>query len=105
MADQAAIQKATAQVVDMLVTYLTRHSQPEQAATSAPSQDAVQHGARIQQVVRAGVEQHGDEYERNDLANFEREPQRYREFIVHMVSSIATRSPAFAQQLQMLAQT
>jgi hypothetical protein len=74
----------------------------QQPAPAKP--EAAAKGEQAAPLVKAGVEQHGNEDERADLANFERNPDRYAEGFVRALTDIAAREPAFAQQLQTLAQ-
>jgi GTP cyclohydrolase I len=88
------------------LTYQDSVQQAQQANTpppAAPDPALVQHAEQIRQVLRDSLQQYGDEYERADLANYEQAPQRYHEFMIHMVSGIATRRPEFGQQLRQLA--
>jgi hypothetical protein len=75
----------------------------EQQAEPAKSEEAAK-GEQVAQLVKAGVEQHGNEDERADLANFERNPQRYGEGLARVLWDLAGREPAFAEQLQTVVQ-
>ena len=75
----------------------------EQKAEPAKTEAATK-GEQVAEVVKAGVERHGSEDERTDLANFERNPQRYGEGLARTLSDLAAREPAFAHQLQTVAQ-
>lgn len=61
-------------------------------------------GEQVAEVVEAPVQQHGNQDEKADLANFERNPERYRDGLTRALTDVAAREPAFAQQLQTLAQ-
>jgi hypothetical protein len=78
-------------------------AQAEQKPEPDKSEEAAK-GQQVADIVKAGVEQHGNEDERTDLANFERNPQRYQDGLVTVLRDIADREPAFAGQLQTLAQ-
>jgi hypothetical protein len=99
-------------VITGLVTALTAYmkyrvdmKQAEQKGASAPAKtEEVAKGERAMEVVKAGIEQHGNEDEHADLANFERNPKRYQDGLARVLTDIAARKPAFAQQLQTLAQ-
>lgn len=69
-----------------------------------PDPTALQKGEQAYEIVKAGVTQHGDADDQADLANFERNPQRYADTLNRTVTSLAQRVPAFADQLQTLAQ-
>jgi hypothetical protein len=77
--------------------------QAEQQAAPAKIEEVAK-GEQVAQVVETGIEQHGNADERADLANFERNPERYREGLARVLSDVAAREPAFAQQLQTVAQ-
>lgn len=68
-----------------------------------PSAEATK-GEQVAPLVKAAVEQHGDDKDRNALAQFEADPDDYREVLEKKLARLAERSPAFAQQLQALAQ-
>lgn len=78
-------------------------AQAEQKAAPAKTEEATQ-GEQVAGIVKTGIEQHGNADERADLANFERNPERYREGLARVLSDIAARAPAFAGQLQAVAQ-
>lgn len=75
----------------------------EQKAEPAKTEEAAK-GEQVAQLVKAGVEQHGNEDERADLANFERNPERYQEGLARSLSDLASREPTFARRLQTVAQ-
>ena len=109
MADPITIGTA---VITGLVTLMSAYmqyrasmKQADQKGAPAPAKtDEIKQGETAMEVVKAGVERHGNEDERADLANFERNPQRYQDGLAHVLTDIAAREPAFAQQLQTLAQ-
>jgi hypothetical protein len=106
---QIPLTAAVAQVISALTTYLTYQDGVQQAKQngtqppSPPDPAIVQHAEQIRQMLHNNLQQHGDEYERADMANYEQAPQRYHEFMIHMVSGIATRRSDFAEQLRQLA--
>ena len=61
-------------------------------------------GEKVAEVVKAAVQQHGDDKDRNALAQFEDEPDEYREVLERKLARLAQANPAVAQQLQTLAQ-
>jgi hypothetical protein len=75
----------------------------EQQAEPAKSEEAAK-GEQVAEIVKAGVEQHGSEVERTDLAIFERNPQRYQDGLARTLFDLAGREPSFARQLQTVAQ-
>jgi hypothetical protein len=110
MADQSIISAAITGVVSLLSAYMTYRvglKQAEQKGAPAPAkpdEQTLTQGERALEIVKAGVAQHGDADEQADLASFERNPQRYQDALARVMTDIATRSPAFARQLQTLAQ-
>ncbi len=60
-------------------------------------------GERAAPIIKAGVERHGDADEKADLASFERNPARYEGALAKVLTDIAAREPAFAGQLQTIA--
>jgi hypothetical protein len=110
MADPATIGAVITGMVSLLSAYMTYRvgmKQAEQKGSPAPAKPdeaTMKQSEAALTVVKQGVEQHGDDDERADLASFERNPQRYQEALARVLTDIATRSPAFAAQLQSLAQ-
>lgn len=78
-------------------------AEAERKPAPAKSDEAAK-GEQAAPIIKAAVTQHGDADEQADLANFERNPTRYADGLVKVLSDIATREPAFAGQLQTLAQ-
>lgn len=71
----------------------------------APPQDAeAARGAQVAPQITAAVQQHGDDKDRAALAMFADEPDTYQTALEKKLADLARRSPAFAQQLQALAQ-
>jgi len=99
-------------VINGLVSVFTAYTQYKAATKQAevkqeapPAQSAeVAKGEVVAQVVETAITKHGTEDERADLANFQRNPQRYADTIAAVIRELATREPSFAQQLQLLAQ-
>ncbi len=72
--------------------------------TSAPTKtEAVQKGELVAQVVESGITQYGNDDEKADLANFQRNPDRYAEMLQRVLIELKSRESAFAQQLQHVA--
>ena len=70
------------------------HAKSDEAAT----------GEQAAPIIKVGVAQHGDADEQADLASFERNPERYAGALSKVLADIAARAPAFADQLQTVAQ-
>ena len=76
-----------------------------EAKAPTPAQTAeIEKGAHAAEIITVGVANHGDADEQADLANFERNPDRYASALEKVLADIAGRSQPFAQQLQTLAQ-
>jgi hypothetical protein len=60
-------------------------------------------GKEIAEVVKTGIEKYGNEDEKGDLENFQRNPERYAELMGQVLSDIAGRQQDFEGQLQELA--
>jgi len=108
MADPVTIGAVITGLVGALTAYMNyrvgmKQAEQKGAAPPAKSEEAAK-GETAIEVVKAGIERHGNEDERADLANFERNPQRYQYGLARALADIAAREPAFAQQLQTLAQ-
>lgn len=71
----------------------------EHAAPPAQSAEA-----KTGQQVAAIVQQHGDDKDRNALAQFDADPDDYRGVLETRLARLAERNPIVAQQLQTLAQ-
>jgi hypothetical protein len=78
-------------------------AQAEQQAAPAKTEEAAK-GEQIAQVVKAAVQQHGDDKDRNALVQFEADPDDYRDVLEKKLVRLAEGNPVFAQQLQTLAQ-
>ncbi len=65
--------------------------------------EAAAKGEQAAPIIKAGVERHGDGDEKADLASFERNPARYEGALAKVLADIAAREPAFAGQLQTIA--
>ena len=71
----------------------------------APAKTAeVAKGEHAAPLVKASVQQHGEAKEQQALANFEDDPEMYEGALRTMLTRRADRSPAFASQLQTVAQ-
>jgi hypothetical protein len=72
---------------------------------AAPTKDAeAAKGEQAAPLVKAAVQQHGDAKDQRALDNFEDDPEMYEGALKTMLTRLADRSPAFAQQLQTAAQ-
>jgi|SRR5215213_9273983 len=78
-------------------------AQAEQKVAPAKTEEAAK-GEQVAQVVKAAVQQHGNDKDRNAIAQFEDEPDDYREALERKLLRLAETNPAFAQQLQTVAQ-
>jgi len=76
----------------------------EQKAPPPPKGEAAAKGEQAAPIIKTGVAQHGDADEQADLANFERNPARYEGAMAKVLADIAAREPAFAGQLQTIAE-
>jgi hypothetical protein len=106
---QTPLTAVVAQLISALTTYLTYQDGVQQAQNTGappppePDPSIMRQAPQTLQMLRDSLQQDGDEYERADMTNYEKAPQRYHEFMIHMVSGIATRRPEFAEQLRQLA--
>src|SRR5690349_20192987 len=104
MADPATIGAVITGMVSLVSAYMTYRvgmKQAEQKGTPAPAKpDAktLQDGETAMTVVKQGITQYGDADEQTDLANFERNPERYRDGLARVLHDIAGRETAFALQ-------
>ena len=77
--------------------------QAEQKA--APTKDAeAAKGEQVAQVVETGIQKYGKSEEQTALAGYQQSPQLFEPVLSKVLSDIAAREPAFAQQLQTVAQ-
>ncbi len=76
----------------------------EQKAPPPPKGEAAAQGEQAAPIIKTGVAQHGDADEQADLVNFERNPARYEAAMAKVLADIAARAPAFAGQLQTIAE-
>ncbi len=108
--DPQVIAAGITSVVSLISGYMTYRVGMKSASEKGtpepekPDEAVLTKGKQAVQVVRSGVAQYGDEDEQADLANYERNPTRYADTFRRVLTDIATREPAFAQQLQTLAQ-
>lgn len=102
MVDPTVIGAAISGVVSLITSYMTYRVGMKTAQNVAPKPDdkTVQQGESAMEIVRTSVSQYGTEDEKTDLANFERNPQRYQANFVQVLTDIANRYPVFAQELQ-----
>lgn len=78
-------------------------AQAEQKATPAKAEAATK-GEQVAQVVETGIQKYGKPEEQTALAGYQQSPQLFEPVLSKALTDIATREPAFAQQLQTLAQ-
>jgi hypothetical protein len=110
MADPSIIGAVITGLVSLLSSYMTYRVGVKQAEQKGgpmpahPDETTLKQGEQAMEIVKVGVAQLGDEDEQADLTGFERNPQRYQEALMRVLTDISARAPAFAQQLQILAQ-
>ncbi len=110
MADSTSLTATIEGLVDTLNVYVAYKVGMKQAANQGtpapprPEDRLLRQGSQVHEAIKKGVDQYGDQYEQTDLANYEKEPDRYKDFLVHMLYAIANRSPDFSQELRALAQ-
>jgi hypothetical protein len=108
MADPSIIGSVITGLVGALSAYMTYRvgmKQAEQNGTSKPEQSAeAKKGETALATIQQAVQQHGDDKDRNALAQFEADPEDYRDALERKLLRLAEANPAFAQQLQTLAQ-
>jgi len=75
----------------------------EKDAAPTKSAEAAK-GEQAAPLVKAAVQQHGSASDQRALENFEDDPDLYEGALKTMLTRLADRSPAFATQLQTLAQ-
>lgn len=75
----------------------------EQQDVPIKSQDSAK-GEQVAPIVKASVLQHGEPKDVQAIENFEDDPDTYQEALQKVLTRLAQRSPAFAKQIQMLAQ-
>jgi hypothetical protein len=77
----------------------------EQEGKSRQQPDAeARKGEQVAQVVETGIQQHGDEREQTALRGFQQDPQMFASVLEQAMKNLAEREPAFAQQLQRVAE-
>ena len=85
--------------------YKATVAKAEEKKEAAPAKSAeVTKGEQAAPLVKAAVQQHGDAKDQRALTNFEDDPELYEGALKTMLTRLAERSPAFATQLQTLAQ-
>src|SRR6266540_3881908 len=75
----------------------------EQQAAPAKTEEAAK-GEQVAGVVESGIQKHGKPEEQTALAGYQQSPQLFEPVLSNVLTDIAAREPAFAQQLQTLAQ-
>jgi hypothetical protein len=80
----------------------TAQATAKQLVAPAKSAEAAQ-GEQAAPIVKAAVQQHGAGKEQQTLTLFEDDPDTYATALIKVLTQLAERSPAFAQQLQALA--
>lgn len=90
-------------LVSVFAAYTTYKAAATQAAAPAKTAE-VTAGEAVAAVVEPAIATHGNADDHADLANFPRSPQRYTDAITAVIRDVATRAPAFANELRVLAQ-
>ncbi len=94
-------------LVTLMTAYMTyRRDLAKGAADGSPvptQTGDVQQGELVAQVVEPGITTYGTDDEKADLTAFVRNPDRYANQIAQVLSDLASRTPAFAQDLQHVA--
>jgi hypothetical protein len=75
----------------------------EQQAAPAKTEAAAK-GQQVAEVVETGIQKYGKPEEQTALAGYQQSPQLFAPVLSKVLTDIATREPAFATQLQTLAQ-
>jgi hypothetical protein len=75
----------------------------DQQAAPAKTEEAAK-GEQVAQVVESGIQKYGKPEEQTALAGYQQSPQLFEPVLSKVLTDIATREPAFAQQIQTLAQ-
>jgi len=71
----------------------------------APAKDAeATKGEQVAQVVETGIQKYGKPEEQTALAGYQQSPQLFEPVLGKVLSDVAAREPAFAGQLQTVAQ-
>ncbi len=78
-------------------------AQAEQQAAPAKDAEAAK-GEQVAQVVETGIQTYGKPEEQTALAGYQQSPQLFEPVLSKVLSDIAAREPAFAGQLQTIAQ-
>jgi len=75
----------------------------EQQAPPTKTEEAAK-GEQVAQVVETGIQQYGKPEEQTALAGYQQSPQLFEPVLSKVLTDIAAREPAFASQLQTVAQ-
>lgn len=103
--EPATISAGITGVVGLLSAYMQyrvgmkQAEQKGEAAVEKPDEQTLEKGEQALVVLQKAVAEHDNEDERADLANFERNPRRYKDDIIRVIQDIAKRDQAFADQI------
>ncbi len=91
-------------IVSLVSAYLTSRVGMKDAAQKEPPSDkldeeTLKQGEAAMNLVRTGIAQYGTADDQADLVNFERNPRRSEQTLAAVVTDLARRNAAFAQQL------
>jgi len=78
-------------------------AQAEQKAAPAKTEEAAK-GEQVATVVETGIQQYGKPEEQTALAGYQQSPQLFEPVLTKVLADVAAREPAFAGQLQTVAQ-
>jgi len=78
-------------------------AQAEQQVAPAKSGEVAK-GEQVATVVETGIQKYGKPEEQTALAGYQQSPQLFEPVLSKVLSDIAVREPAFAQQIQTVAQ-
>jgi len=83
----------------------TKNATPQNSEDTPPQKSApVTNGEQIAPVLKDAIERHGASKEQTTLQLFEEDPDTYEEPLKKVLIHLAERNPAFATELQTLAQ-
>ena len=78
-------------------------AQAEQKAIPAKTEEVAK-GEQVAQVVETGIQTYGKPEEQTALAGYQQSPQLFEPVLTKVLADVAAREPAFAGQLQIVAQ-
>lgn len=106
MAQSRPVSPIITKMLAILTPYLEHRNELRKAqeqGETLPTQPMgldMRKGMLIHNTLTTAMQEHGDEDEQNDLVNFERNPNRYEEFMGYVISDMAARHPVLAHTLE-----